>query len=309
MLDPSSIGEMAWLIQNLPEIMFWAQILVYIVLIFFFGSIAVRGYRGYLRGIFHFLLRAGSGFACLVAGIGISPYIPFVGDNMLLKIAQTDLITGGIISSMVLLVSFYIMTFRFSRILVLKKRAEAIRWMFEKTRDRAPSKMRVDPLAIAGIIIIMAFLSASLVNFRGFPDMAGGLLSQLCLTPEDLGRIGDLLSGGAGGDSGGGLEGLLPEGVVIEGGKPLAEQSQACISAMFSLAGMKSQLQDPGFLMSRTYSNRATQDMIERESGKRVSQMFRVTEGGNEIIIAVTEDLFSCTATPSEFCLCAGNVS
>ena len=105
---------------------------------------------------------------------------------------------------------------------------------------------------------------------------------------------------------GGGLEGLLPEGVVIEGGKPISEQSPECMSAMLAMTSIQDQLQDPEFLMSHMYSNQAVESMIERESGKTVTTMFRVTEGGRDIIIAVTEDMFSCIATLTEFCLCAG---
>ncbi len=304
MVDPSSLGAMAGLIQNLPVIMPWMQAVIYIFLILFFGSIAIRGYKGYLSGLIHFLLRVGSGFVCLVTGIGLSPLLPIISENTILKITQVDLIIGGIISSIVLLISLYIITLRFPRTLVVKKRIEKLQEKLAKTKDRQPSSRKVDPFMIIGAVIIIVFLAVSLMNFRGFPDMTSDLLSQLGITPEEFSQMGALL-GGAGG-TGGGLEGLLPEGVVIEGGKPLAEQSQACMSAMLVMASIQNQLQDPEFLMSHSYSNNAIKSMIERESGKTVVQMFRVTEGGRDVIIAMTEDMFSCIATSSELCMCAG---
>lgn len=303
MVDISSLGEMAGLLQNLPEIMFWAQIVIYIFLIFFFGSIAMKGYKGYLQGKLHLLLRIGSGFVCLVTGIGLSSFLPLVSENMILKIAQIDLIIGGVISSIVLLVSLYIITLRFPRSIVINKEIEALRQKLAKTKDRPPSPGKIDPFMIIGVVIIIVFLIISLMNFRGFPNMTEDMLSQLGITPEELGQMGDLLEGTG---SNGGLEGLLPEGMVIEGGKPLDQQSPECMSAMLAMVPIQDQLQDPEFLMSHMYSNQAVESMIERESGKTVIQMFRVTEGGSDIIIAVTEDMFSCTATLTELCLCAG---
>lgn len=303
MVDPSALGMVAGLVQFLPEIMFWAQIAMYIFLIFFFGSIVMKGYRGHLRGIFHLLLRVGTGFACLVAGIGLSPLLPGIGDNPIIRMFQLDIIIGGLISSIVLLICFYIITFRFSRTLVVKKKMEALQRKFEKTKDRTPSKFRVDPLIIVGIAVIAVFLVFSLLNFRGFPSMSDDLFSQLGITSEEFSQMGDLL-GGAGGE--GGLEGLLPEGVVIEGGNPLTQQSVACMSGMLSLNKVQSQLQDIEFLMSHSYSDDAVKGMIESGSGKNVMQMFLITEGGSDIIIAMTDDSFACVATPFELCTCVG---
>ena len=280
--------------------------MIYIFLIFFFGSIAMKGYKGYLQGKLHLLLRIGSGFVCLITGIGLSSFLPLVSENMILKIAQIDLIIGGAISSLVLLVSLYIITLRFPRSLVIKKRIEKLEEKLKKTKDRPPSPRKVDPFIIVGVAIIAVFLIISLMNFRGFPNMTEDLLSQMGITPEELSQMGDLL-GGAGGN--GGLEGLLPEGMVIEGGKPIEEQSPECTSTILAIASIQNQIQDPEFLMSHMYSNQAVESMIERESGKTVIQMFRVTEGGNDIIIAMTEDMFSCIGTPTQFCLCAGTSS
>ncbi len=307
MVDPSSLGAMAGLIQNLPAIMPWMQAVIYIFLILFFGSIAIRGYKGYLSGLIHFLLRVGSGFVCLVTGIGLSSLLPIVSENTILKITQVDLIIGGIISSIVLLISLYIITLRFPRTLVVKKRIEKLQEKLAKTKDRRPSSRRVDPLMIIGAVIIIVFLAVSLMNFRGFPDITSDLFSQFGITPEEFSQLGGMLGGLEGGTGGtGGLEGLLPEGMVIEGGKPLTEQSQACMSAMLAMAPIQDQLQDPEFLMSHSYSNNAIKSMIERESGKKVLQMVLVREGGRDVIIAWTEGMFSCIATSSELCLCAG---
>jgi hypothetical protein len=303
MVDISSLGAMAGLLQNLPEIMFWAQIVIYIFLILFFGSIAMKGYKGYLHWAIHLLLRIGTGFVCLITGIGLSSFLPLVSENMILKITQIDLIIGGAISSLVLLASLYIITLRFPRSAVINKKIEALRKTLAKTKDRPPSPGKLDPFIIVGVAIIAVFLVISLMNFRGFPNMTEDMLSQLGITPEELDQLGSVL-GGTGGN--GGLEDLLPEGVVIEGGKPISEQSPECTSAILATASIQDQLQDPEFLMSHSYSNNAIKSMIERESGKTVTTMFRVTEGGSDIIIAVTEDMFSCFATPNELCLCAG---
>ena len=303
-----SLGAMAGLIEFMPDIMFWSQIVFYIFLIFFFGSIVLKGYKGYLHGVIHLLLRIGTGFACLVAGIGLSSLLPF-GDNLIFKMLQVDIIIGGLVASIVLLVCLYIITFKFSRTLVVKKKIEKLQERLSKTKDRPPSKRKVDPFIVVGVIIIILFLGLSLVNFRGFPSMSDELFSALGITPEEFSQMGSLLGSMEGTGGAGGLEDLLPEGMVIEGGKPLTQQSAECMSAMFSMVNIQSQLQDPEFLISHMYSNQAIAAMIESESNKKVSQMFRITEGGNDVIIAITEDMFSCIATPSELCTCAGQGS
>lgn len=308
MVDPSSFGALLGILQ--PEIMLLANIVIYIALILFFGSIAILGYKGYLSGLMHFLLRMGSGFICTVTGIGIAPFLPIVNEPIW-RMSLMDVVIGGIISSIVLLISFYIITLRFSRSTIINKKIEVLKERLAKTRERPPSPRKLDPFKITGAVIFLAFLAISLMNFTGFPTMNDRIFSQLGITPEQLSQLAGLLGGGTVGtnNTGGGLGGLLPEGVVIEGGKPLNEQSQECMSAMLTLAGMRAQLENPEFLMNYTYSNAAIKSMIEGESGKTVVQMFRFTGGGKEVIMAITDDMFSCTAIPTELCLCAGRSS
>lgn len=310
MVDISSLGEMAGLLQNLPEIMFWAQIAIYIFLIFFFGSIAMKGYKGYLQGKLHLLLRIGSGFVCLVTGIGLSSFLPFVSENMILKISQIDLIIGGAISSIVLLVSLYIITLRFPRSAVIKKNIEALEKKLAKTKDRPPSPRKIDPFMIIGAVIIIVFLIISLMNFRGFPNMTEDMLSQLGITPEELSQMGDLL-GGTGG-SGGKVEipDQLMENLPIEivGDKEgKKEISIACLQAITNI-GLKDISELTG--TTQPYSDDTVKNMIESGSGRIVKetygiyQMVSITEKGQTVIAAfMTDDTF-CMALPTEFCSC-----
>lgn len=268
MIDITSLSQVTGFLR--PEIMIPVHILTYVILLLFFGYISLIGYRGYLKRWQRLVLTISSGAVCLFGAIWLSPLIPFL-DNLFMQVALMDVVIGGLISSVIMLAIFYIISFRFSRIRVIKKKVEKLQAELDSTRDRVPSSMAVDPLIIVGIIIAAVFIGFSIANFTGFPTLTERLFAQTNLTFE---------------------------------GRPITDQSQNCIEAMASLVSIQGQIQDPQFLMDHLYENEDVKSVIEGESGKTVTQMLRITEGGREVIIALTDDEYSCLATPDELCTC-----
>ncbi|MFC2143869.1 hypothetical protein ACFLQO_00700 [Candidatus Aenigmatarchaeota archaeon] len=101
------------MMRDLPQILNGMQIVFYIVLILGFGSIIVKGYRGYAHFAIKMLMRLGFGFVALVCGIGISGIIPAFSNNAFYTIIQSMIINpflGIIISTIVLTISLYMIS-------------------------------------------------------------------------------------------------------------------------------------------------------------------------------------------------------
>ncbi|MFQ5648028.1 MAG: hypothetical protein ACE5FW_02220 [Candidatus Aenigmatarchaeota archaeon] len=101
----------AELLGNLPAIFQYIQIFGYIVLLLFFGAIAMKGWKGFLRFYIRWPARIGVGFLCLIAGIGLSPFIPVLSTGIF-KVFQSDIIAGGIVTAIVVSIGFYLISFR-----------------------------------------------------------------------------------------------------------------------------------------------------------------------------------------------------
>jgi len=109
-IDPSILS----LFELLPQILSIVQVIIYIILAWVFGSIALKGLKKHLIFPVRMVLRFCVGFLCIVCGIVISGYIPFIQDP-LLKLFQIDLTIGSLISSLLFALSFYLITRKFER--------------------------------------------------------------------------------------------------------------------------------------------------------------------------------------------------
>lgn len=156
-----------------------------------------------------------------------------------------------------------------------------------------------DPLRIAGIALFLVFMVFSLANFTGFPNFATDLFSSLGMP-----------FGGEGGLSGlGSLGGEIPflgQGSVSPG---------ECVSAFTLFQEASSDLMK-GILPK--YTDLRLKDKIEQGSGKNVVEMYSVSYGGGDYVIAlmlppgvdiaseqeVKENTDICSATTEKFCEC-----
>ncbi len=347
------------MLQMIPQILGMLQIVVYIFLAWFLGSLAMKGMKKRFGLAVRILLSFGLGFLCLIGGTVIPSFFGLFQDGFM-RMLQIDLFVGGIIMSVVFGVSLYMITRKSGkgslkkineklreRIKILEgslfkskvkpiqksvamEKAEeenegykAKKAMLEKTdwvvylesgkkqaittiggydgevrdtRYRMPllNHLISEPVRLAGIIIIIAFVVFSVANFRGFPSMSEGfgeMISSATGLPED--QIDMLMGGGSSG-------GDVPEGCVSA-------------SAMFTRYGMN-------IANLPAYSNEQVRSMLEEETGQDVLMMYRADYEGSEYILGVTvppdmdltqvtqEEIISranfCVATETRVCDC-----
>jgi len=175
----ADVQALMGILGSLPQIMGTVQIIVYIFLVLFFGSIAIIGYRGYLGFLFKLLLRLGAGFLSLLGGLAIGSSIPFLNGSIF-KLFQLDMIVGGILSSAVFAVSFYLLSFwmKAGNIEQQIKRLENKLGRMKKRAERP--KM----LMIIGAVVFVAFLVYIMLNFRGFPNLQEDIFSSLGISDD-----------------------------------------------------------------------------------------------------------------------------
>jgi hypothetical protein len=270
-------GTLAGIFQMLPVILSSIQILIYIVAILFFGSIAVWGYRGFLTRMKRLLLRLVLGAICVVTGVAIAPLVGL--GNPLFKLLQLDSFVGMFISSIVLLVALKLMTLSVPYSTVLKERIKRLQEKLEKRKDKdakAPEDRLRHPATVAGLVLLIGFLGFSLLNFHGFPDMKQSIFSTLGISESDMNKINDALNQFV--------------------NSPFANLSSNCMSALEEMQGKN--------IQETVFTDAATKAILEQGANESVSEMYRLESGGKVLINAAMESGRHCFATPYEFCIC-----
>jgi len=110
MIDPSILR----LFEFLPQLLSIAQTVIYVIFAWFFGAIALKGLKKHLVFPARIVLTFCVGFVCLVFGIALSGYMVFFQDSVF-RLFQLDLLIGGLVSSVILAVAFYLMSRRIER--------------------------------------------------------------------------------------------------------------------------------------------------------------------------------------------------
>jgi hypothetical protein len=280
-LDVSMAGNMAALFQMLPLIFSVMQLVVYAVAVLFFGSIAIRGWRGYLSRPKRLLMRLALGLICVVTGTGIAPLLAI--DNVIFKMLQFETLLGMVVASIVMLVSLRLMTLNVPYSLVLKRKIKSLMEKLEKREDKnaeMPKDMLRSPATIAGIVIFAAFIVLSLLSFRGFPDMQHSIYSAMGLSDADIAMINDA--------------------VQQYQNSPFSKLSASCQSAIMEMQGKDELSRNPPL-----YENDALKAKIESGSGQAVSEMHRLDSNGLTLIKSVGAEGKQCFATTTDFCICA----
>lgn len=268
----SMVGILAGLFQMLPLIFSTMQILVYVVAILFFGSIAVKGYKGFLAWHKKLLLRIVLGAICVVSGISITPLLRI--DNTLFKLAQLDMFAGMLISSIILLISMRLITLNIPFSLVLKEKIRRLQEKLEKRKDKdakIPENRIKHPATIIGLIIFIGFIAFSLFNFHGFPDMQHSIFSALGISESDMNKISQAMS------------------------------QYACVSVVQEIGKNESLMANYNQYI---YTNPNTKSMIEHGSNDTVSEMYRLESNGKVLIISALSSGRKCYSTETEICTC-----
>lgn len=278
MVEGSILESASIILNQLPELLFISDIAFYFFGSLFFGSIAIKGFRGYLHPLPHFGLRALLGFLCLLGGLGLRGFFAFLNSGIY-QLFSIDILAGSIVLSGLLCVSLYLVSFRLLNIQALTKRASDIQERIKKAKKIPHNKLGwKDPLKIAGIALIIAITAFSLLSFRGFPRTSENFLNFMGLSPADLEELTKQAENIQQ------MEKNLPEG---------------CVSP-FSI------MQTKGFDFSKlpSYDNPSLKTLIQKQASSPVLDMRKTSFEGNTFIIALTENSQACSATETQVCSC-----
>lgn len=279
-IDPTQLAAtLSELTANLPLILQATQMVVYIFLVLFLGSIAVIGCRLVLPFWKRFLLRIALGFLCLVSGISLAGFMPVFNEG-LFRLFQTSMFAAGILSSVVFAVSLYLISLRIPKSEMIKARIEKLEKKLSKVRKKKPIKRRfLDIGLIAGVLIIAVFLIFVVINFKGFSSFSQDIYSFFGFSPEDIQNIGGAL---------GGLE--------------RSQNIPGCTEIMNII------IQNPDMLSDlsiwETYINNDLKARMEEDIGMSIAGMQKAEQNGRVIILGIVNINSICIATQDEVCYC-----
>jgi uncharacterized membrane protein len=279
------------LLRSLPQIFQTVQLIAYILFMFFFGSIVIRGFRGYLPWHVKLLARMGLGFLTLVCAVSLAPFMPFGGTGvfrLMFTILQADIWIAGVISALVLAVSLFLISSRFYNIKAMEKSMEKLKAKLEKAKavgkeeeGKTFVQRILQPMRLAGIVIFVGFLVIALISFKGFPDTTGNILSAIGLTPQDIENLTGYIEAISPSQE------SMPEGCVSP--LELAQNFQESI--------IRNDLP--------VYADPAIRNLIESNSaGEKVALIYRIEYKQRTYALAITDRQSICSATGDLFCGC-----
>jgi len=278
MAEFAALQNMPMILKQLPEFFFLSDVLFYVFGALFFGSIAMRGFRGHMHFAPHFAMRVVMGIASIVGGVALQGFFPSLNQGIY-QLFRVDLLAGALVSSIIFAVGLYLISFRMINVNSLKKLIRKLQERIEKSK-KIPSKRLgwKDPLKIAGVLVVAGFLVFSLINFSGFPRISDSFLSFVGLSQEDLTELSKQLEGF------GGLEGEVPEGCES-------------IVSILTAAG-------PDITKLPVSTDETIKSIIEKGSGSEALVVWVAEIGGKDYFIAQTGDSKICSATKTKFCSC-----
>jgi hypothetical protein len=274
-------GTAAAIFQMLPTLLAVTNIIVYIVAILFFGSIAAKGWRGYMAWPKKLGLRVLLGAVCVITGVAITPLLRL--DNPMIKLLQLDMIAGMLIATIVLFAALKLMTLNVPYSMVLKERIAHLQSRLEKRKDKEaemPKNRLKSPTTIAGIVVFIAFIVFAMMNFHGLPDTKTNLLQSMGLSEADFAKITDAMNAFQ--------------------NSPLGNMSAGCLASLQEMQGKPSLYENPP-----AYANDVLKAEIASKAGQNVAGLYKIDSNGRSLVIALLENGKQCYATTTEFCMCA----
>jgi len=97
------------MLEFLPQLLTFAQMSFYLLMAWFFGSMAFKGLKTHVSFPIKIFASLAVGFICLIVGISFSNYLPF-SEEPIFELLQIDLLAGGLISSVMFAIAFYMIT-------------------------------------------------------------------------------------------------------------------------------------------------------------------------------------------------------
>ena len=105
----SLVSSLPVLIGMLPLILQVTQILSYLFFIWFFGTLAMRGYRGKKTMMLKISGTLLTGAICFLASASFAGFVPFLNEGIL-SILQLDMLVAGIVVCVVMAISINLIT-------------------------------------------------------------------------------------------------------------------------------------------------------------------------------------------------------
>jgi uncharacterized membrane protein len=279
------------LLKGLPMIFQTIQILAYLFFVLFFGSIIIKGFRGYLPWHMKLLGRLGFGFIALVCAISLAPLIPIESTGIykiIFTLVQLNLWIAGIISAIVLTISMILISNMMYNTKAMEKAMEKLKVRLEKAKSvekaMAGKKLSfkiLQPARAIGIAVFVLFLLFCLLNFRGFPNPTDNVLSAIGLNQTDIDKLSSY------------IEAVSPN--------QTAPMPEGCVSPLelaqnFQQAILQNSLP--------AYTDPAMRTLIESSSKDSVELMYRVEYKQKVYALAITTKQSLCSATGTLFCGC-----
>jgi hypothetical protein len=291
-MDFSSILQSApQMFRDLPFLLNLTQFIFYAGIAFTLGGIVMRAYKGQLSSLARLIGRTVFGFLVVVTGFGISWAIPVLTDVPIYSIAQSlfiNVILGSLISTAILflairLVSYHIYNIRGiqSGIENLKKRLKKAREVETKEKKEGRQGIR-NPVRIAGLVILAAFIIIGLSGFRGFPNP----MEEIGLDPDDLNDMADQMD-------------TINEqyGDTIADVLENPDMVQECMGAVSLLDDMNALEQ------ARPYQSTAVQRMIEDYTGEPVIEMYGLDTDSGFYVFSISGTQ-ACISSVNVVCAC-----
>lgn len=278
MADPAFIGNLSGIAEGLPMLILLSDIAFYVFGILFFGSIALKGYRGFLEMLPSLGLRIVMGLISMVGGIGLRGYFPQLAEGLLV-VFNADILAGALLASIILGVGLYLISFRLTNIHRLEEKIHKMQERIKKAKHLSPKQRGMkDPIKIVGVVLIVGFVAFSLIGFHELPRASDGFLSFMGLSRDDFDSLTDQISG---------LQDL-------EEGLP-----EACESMLSIL-----QATGPDLTQLPQSSDASLTALIESGTSSSVIDVRIATVSGVTYYVGTTNDGQLCHAKADVFCGC-----
>jgi len=331
MIDPSILR----LFEFLPQLLSIAQTVIYVIFAWFFGAIALKGLKKHLVFPARIVLTFCVGFVCLVFGIALSGYMVFFQDSVF-RLFQLDLLIGGLVSSVILAVAFYLMSRRIERtdpktlINRLKKRVGLLEGLLVEHKVPPVKEEEARKMAeklVPGYRARDAKLNKT--DWEVFLErgnrkakvIMGAYDGEVKIVEHEMSRVESIISDpfrvvGIGiiifilgfsmvsfrgfpsmTDALPSLLGISPDELTEILGGGEENLPEGCVSA-----GRLALKYNPNLPQ---FEDESVEMMIESETGIDIQWMYRVDYQGKDYILAIDSDFENlCSASEDKFCQC-----
>jgi hypothetical protein len=333
------LDTLPMMLSAMPMLFQAMEVIGYVFLIFFFGSIAVKGIRSRMSFIFRFFLRISFGFLCIISASVLEPFLPFGGG--IFQLFQVNLMVAGVISGAVFAAGLYMLTYGMtpaihditSKMQVMARQLERIEGVLKKRKmlkqltdkeamSKAKKHIKQDFKALNADLRDDIW-KVRLVNKKGnkamvlvdsysgeIKDVMRGL--RIHLDPVKVIGIAIIAAFAVYAfTSFTGLPSFSENffsfmGISEDDFNQLTQAlgggtaSQGCPNTLGVLQKFNDDM-TTGNLVE--YNSAETRNLVEAE-GYTVDRMYRVTYSGSQYIVALTTDFTFCIATQTAVCQC-----